>query len=173
MKMKKFVGIFNLIVSGLLFAIIFLSTIYELNAYASYVNSLEEGNIGYAFAVLVIIVFMLFSAPLSLVFGILTLIAGLKTVRGKCGKGMVVMGVIAKILSAVGLSFLFFIYLDLYPAGWISKATYLLTAVLALGSTVFDFVAIRFFKKEKPALQEELIAETEAEAEEEIATTEE
>ncbi|MBQ7924041.1 MAG: hypothetical protein IJ329_01905 [Clostridia bacterium] len=149
MKAKKFVGIFNLIVSVLLFAIIFLSSIYELNAFAAYINSLEESN-GEGLAVIAIIAFMIFSAPSALVFGILTLIAGLKTIHAKCGKGMVIMGAVAKILATAGLIILFIIYLDLYPAGWVSKATYLLTAVLALGSTVFDFIVIRFFKKPEP-----------------------
>ena len=173
MKAKKFVGIFNLIVSALLFAIIFLSTIYELSAYSAYVNSLEEATFGEGLAVIVILLFMIFSAPLCLVFFILTLISGVKALRKNCGKGMVIMGDVAKILASAGLAFLFIIYIGLYPAGWISKATYLFTAVLAFGSSVFDFIVIRHFQKASATSQEDVIAETETESIENIATTEE
>ena len=173
MKAKKLVGIFNIVVSALLFSIIFLSTIYELSAYSAYVNSLEEASLGEGLAVIVILLFMIFSAPLCLVFFILTLISGVKTLRKNCGKGMVIMGDVAKILASAGLSLLFIIYIGLYPAGWISKATYLFTAILALGSSVFDFVVIRHFQKVSPTSQEEVITEAETESTEEIAPTEE
>ena len=57
---KKVVGISTLVLSVLLLSIVFLSTAYEINAFAAYVESLEE-NKQEAFGVFAIVIYMIFS----------------------------------------------------------------------------------------------------------------
>ncbi len=143
MKTKKINGIFNLIIAGLLFAIIFLSSIYEVMAFSNYVDSLPSELKGEAFGILAVIIIMIFSVPFSVLLGILTLISGIKVVQNKEDKKSVVMGITCKFIVAAGLIALAIIYICLYAqGGWLSKIVYLFTAVAALGTAIYDLCLI-------------------------------
>lgn len=142
---KKVVGISTLALSVLLLSIVFLSTAYEINAFAAYVESLEE-NKQEAFGVFAIVIYMIFSAPLACVFSIILLVTGIRFLRGKAGQKAHTLTLVIKALSAVGLLILFIAYRNLYPAGWISKTVYLVTAILSFISFALDIFLVNFVK---------------------------
>ena len=106
---KKVVGISTLVLSVLLLSIVFLSTAYEINAFAAYVESLEE-NKQEAFGVFAIVIYMIFSAPLACIFSIILLVTGIRFLRGKAGQKAHTLTLVIKALSAVGLLILFIAY---------------------------------------------------------------
>ena len=136
---KKLIGFSTLLISLLLFVIIFLSSAYEFKAYSAYAKT---ANIDKVYVMLVLTLYMLFSTPIAFMGSILLLIAGVKYLRGTAGKKTRIITLVVKAISAIGLLVLFILYVMLYPTGWVSKAFYLATSLLSTIAFFMDFYLV-------------------------------
>ena len=146
MWIRKFLGTSTLILSALLFVILFLSTAYEVNSFSAYVKALEE-NKEEIVGLLIIVLYMIFLVPPVFISCILLLIVGVKYLRETAGKKTHIVGLVFKAISAVVLLLEFILYLNLYPSGWVSKIFYITTAVLLFTSFGLDIYLVKLLEK--------------------------
>ncbi len=147
MNAKKLVGISTLFLSLLLLVITYLSCAYEFVAYGTYAKS---AGIDEVYAVFIVTLYVIFSTPIAFFAFVLLLFAGIKYLRGSAGKKTRKLALIVKAIVAIGLLALFIAYLVLYPAGWVSKIFYLVTAALSAASFFMDFYLIDGKEQELP-----------------------
>ena len=139
MNTKKLLGLFTLGLSLLLLAITFLSIGYEYSAYSAYAKT---KNLDELYVVLKLTLHIIFTSPIVFVSALVLLFASVRYLRGRAGNRTRKVCLIVKAIAAFILLVMFIAYLILYPTGWVSKAFYLVGAILCGASFFMDFYFI-------------------------------
>lgn len=149
-KLNLIIGIIYIIMAVLAF----VGEIISINIYSQ--SRPENNTIG--LAAIVIILFGIYGGiPLSLV-GVYNIVSGAvckKTLSLKLYRTLAIISIITKICASIYLIYYFTLMLELYPAGWILKALYLLVSALGIVTAVLDVISL----SKKAPKTEEIIAE--------------
>ena len=147
---KKPISKLNLAFGIIIIVTTLIAFLGEILSIQMYQNSAPENN-AIGLGVILIIWFAMYCGIPLVLIGVYNIVAGSicgKTESVKTFKTLSIISVVTQILSSIAFAFYFLLVIDLYPAGIILKAIYLLTIIFGLVVAILNVVSL--CKKVKP-----------------------